>query len=272
MFLYTWMIDLANSGFLPIQFPFAIYITLGWGFIFASVLMTWLTLGRETVITLLKRYMQWRAAWKWYLAAIFLEPVFIIAAVYINAALTQTPPDFHAVPAYKLFGTSANLALFVLPFALVEIITNGEEIGWRGYVLPRLQAKYSALASTLTLGVVWGFWHLPKFLSHFDAVAFGWFMVHIMSYAVILTWLYNNTKGSLLIVTLSHAFSNTAGIFMPMANTVSSENMGSYIIYALLEVLVAVVIIIVAGPARLSRTEPKQRQSYEQASKPIYQV
>ncbi len=260
MFFYTWTIDLSNAGILPFRVPFPIYITLGWGFIFASVIMTGLTLGKEAVITLLKRYVQWRVGWKWFLVALLLEPVFIIGGVYLYAVLTQVEPDFSDVIAYQLFGASASLPLFILPFFLVEIITNGEEIGWRGYILPRLQAKYSALTSTLILGVIWGFWHLPKFLSHFDAVVFAWFMLHIMAFAVILTWLYNNTKGSLLMVAICHAISNTAGIFVPMASTVSSENMGSYIIYVLLEVVAALMIIFVAGPTRLSRTEEKQIQ------------
>jgi len=260
MFLYTWTIDLANAGILPLQVPFPIYITLGWGFIFASLLMTGLTLGREAVIKLLKRYVQWRVGWKWFLAALLLEPVFVIAGVYIDAAITRVPPDFSSVIAYEIFGTSTNLPLFILPFFLVEILINGEEMGWRGYVLPRLQAKYNALVSTLILGVIWGFWHLPKYLSHFDPVAFAWFMLHIMAFAVILTWLYNNTKGSLLMVAISHAISNTVGIFVPMASTISSENMGSYIVYVLFEVIAAIVVTVVAGPAHLSRTKPMQIQ------------
>lgn len=260
MFALTWPIDLANSGIVPIQFPFIVYLFLGWGFIFASVIMTGLTLGKDGVVALLKRYVQWRVGWQWYLAAFLLAPSLIVLAVYINAALVGVPPDFSTVMAHKIFGASAYLPLFILPFFLVDLISNGEEMGWRGYVLPRLQAKYSALTSTLILGVIWGFWHLPKYLSHWNTVSFAWFMVHTMAYAVILTWLYNNTKGSLLLVAISHASSNTAGVFMPMANTVSSENMGAYIIFVLLEVITAVMIIIVTGPERFSRTEPMQAQ------------
>lgn len=260
MFALTWPIDLANSGIVPIQFPFIVYLFLGWGFIFASIIMTGLTLGKNGVVALLKRYVQWRVGWQWYLAAFLLAPSLIVLAVYINAALVGVPPDFSTVMAHKIFGASAYLPLFILPFFLVDLISNGEEMGWRGYVLPRLQAKYSALTSTLILGVIWGFWHLPKYLSHWNTVSFAWFMVHTMAYAVILTWLYNNTKGSLLLVAISHASSNTAGVFMPMANTVSSENMGAYIIFVLLEVITAVMIIIVTGPERFSRTEPMQAQ------------
>lgn len=258
MFALTWLIDLANSGILPIQFPFIVYLFLGWGFVFAAVIMTGLILGRDGVVALLKRYLLWRVGWKWYLAAFLLPPALIALAVYIHAEFTGTSPDFSTVMAYKIFGESAYLPLFILPFFLIDLIANGEEIGWRGYVLPRLQAKHGALTSTLILGVIWGFWHLPKFLSHWNTVTFAWFMAHVIAVSVLYTWLYNGTKGSLLLVSLFHAGSNTAGVFMPMANTVSSENMGAYIIYVLLEVVTAVVIILVTGPARLSRTEPKQ--------------
>src|SRR5438874_8834604 len=253
MFLFTWPIDLANSGVLPIQFPFIIYLFLGWGFIFASVIMTALTLGKEGVVSLLKRYLQWRVGWKWYLTALGLAPALWVAGVFLYAVLVQTRPDFSTIMAHRLFGESANVSFFIVPFFLIDLVSNGEEIGWRGYVLPRLQAKYNALASTLILGILWGLWHLPKFLSHFNATAFTWFMIHVMAFAVILTWIYNGTKGSLLLVVICHAASNTVGIFLPVANTTTGENMGAYITIALFEVAAAIIITIIAGPGRLSR-------------------
>jgi membrane protease YdiL (CAAX protease family) len=260
MFLLTWPIDLANNGLMPFQVPFIVYIFVGWGIVFAAVIMTGLTLGKEGVVTLLKRYLLWRVGWKWYLAVFLLAPAPFILAVYINAALTGVAPDYSTVMAHKIFGESANLLLLIVPWFLYEIVTNGEEIGWRGYVLPRLQAKHSALISTMILGVIWGFWHLPKFLPDFDAVHFAWFMVQTMAVSVVLTWIYNGTKGSLLMVVLYHASQNTAGLFVPIANTQSGANMDSYIWYVLLEVVMAVIIVIMTGPARLSRTEPMQVQ------------
>jgi CAAX protease family protein len=260
MFALTWPIDLANSGMMPFKVPFVVYILLGWGFIFASLIMTGLTLGREGVIALLKRFLIWRVGWKWYLAPFLLAPALIIGGVYLNAALNGVPPDFSTVMAYKIFGKSAYLPFFILPFFMVDFIANGEEMGWRGYVLPRLQAKHSALTSALILGVIWGFWHLPKFLTHWDTVSFAWFMAHTTVVSVLYTWLYNGTKGSLLLVTLFHAASNATGVFMPMANTVSSGNMGAYIIFILLEIAAAIIILIATGPERLSRTEPMQME------------
>ena len=261
MFALTWPIDLSNAGLLPFNVPFIIYLFLGWGFGIASVIMTGLTLGKVGVISLLKRYLQWRVGWKWYLAPFLLAPALIVGGVYLNAALTGVPPDFSTVMAYKIFGKSAYLPLFILPFFMVDFIANGEEIGWRGYVLPRLQAKYGALSSALIIGVIWGFWHLPKFLTYWDTVSFAWFMAHTTVVSVLYTWLYNGTKGSLLLVTLFHAASNATGVFMPMANTVSSGNMGAYIIFILLEMAAAIIIVIATGPARLSRTEPMQEQA-----------
>ena len=264
MFLLTWPTDLAQQGLMPFKVPFIIYLFLGWGFGVAAVIMTGLTLGKAGVISLLKRYLQWRVGWKWYLAPFLLAPALIVGGVYLNAALTGVAPDFSAVYAYKIFGESAYLPFFFLPFFMVDFIANGEEMGWRGYVLPRLQTKYGALTSALIVGVIWGFWHLPKFLTHWEPLSFAWFMAHTITGSVLYTWLYNGTKGSLLLVTLFHAATNATGVFMPMANTVSSGNIGAYIIFVLLEAAAAIIIVIATGPERLSRTEPMQAQ--EQAS------
>lgn len=260
MFLLTWPIDLANSGVLPLQVPFAIYIFLGWGFILASIIMTGQTLGKNGVIGLLKRFLIWRVGWKWYLAAFTLLPGLQLVTILLSAALSRTAIDFSTVLAYKIFGPSANLVLLIIPFFLFDAIANGEEIGWRGYVLPRLQAKYSALASSLIVGVIWGLWHLPKHLSHWDAVTFTFFMIGMVARAVLYTWLYNNTKGSLLLATLFHASGNTGGVLLPVPTTVANGDIYTLVIQTLLEVIAAIVVTVSAGAERLSRAAPKQVQ------------
>jgi len=216
--------------------------------------------GRLPRIALLKRYLMWRVGWKWYLVAFLLIPFIDLAGTSLNAAVTQTPLDFSTVLAHQIFGPSVNLLLIFFPFLLFDAIANGEEIAWRGYVLPRLQWKYSALASALLVGLVWGFWHIPKFLSHWDTIAFAWWMGDIMAKSVLLAWMYNNTKGSLLLVSLFHGSFNAAGVVLPMANTQSASNLGALIVIVLLEAIAATAVTVIAGPARLSRTEPKQIQ------------
>jgi membrane protease YdiL (CAAX protease family) len=226
MFAFTWPIDLANAGVLPFPIPFAAHLFLGWGFIVASLLMTGLTLGQGAVATLLKRYLIWRVRWPWYLVAFLLYPAIFVAAVALNAARTGTPVNFGATFASQFFGAAASLPLFVVPFFLFELVANGEEMGWRGYVLPRLQARHSALVASL----------------------------------ILYTWLYNNTGGSLLLVTIFHAAGNTAGFFLPMANTRSSDHMGALVIAVGSIWLVAALVTVIAGPAQLSRSQPKQEQ------------
>jgi membrane protease YdiL (CAAX protease family) len=260
MFLLTWPIDLSNAGVLNFQVPFAVYILLGWGFIFASLIMTGLTLGKDAVLTLLKRYLIWRVDWKWYLVAFFLIPAVSFLAILLNAATTKTPIDFSTVLAYEIFGPSANLVLLIVPFFLFDAIANGEEMGWRGYVLPRLQAKYSALTASLILSVIWAFWHIPKFVTNWNTVTFLWFTVDVIAKAILLTWMYNNTRGSLLLVTLFHASFNTAGVLLPIANNLTDSNMNMRAIIGILEIVVAGVVVFYAGAERLSRTQPKQVQ------------
>ena len=258
MFLLTWPLDLVNTGIVKLNIPFLVLVFLGWGFGIASVIMTGLTLGREEVLTLLKRYLKWRVAWKWYLAAFLLEPILIALGVYGNALLTGVAPDFRTIMAYKIFGKEATVWLFILPFFLTDLIANGEEIGWRGYVLPRLQAKHHALASSLIIGIIWGFWHLLRFVSPWNPLSFSLVLLHNLAFAVTMTWLYNNTRGSLLLVTILHASSNTAGLFFPIANTASSQNLGAYMAWVVFEIIAAVVIVMWNGSERLSRTESVQ--------------
>jgi uncharacterized protein len=260
MFLLTWPIDLSNAGVLPFQVPFVVYIFLGWGFIFASLIMTWLTLGRQAVITLLQRYLIWRVDWKWYLIALFLIPILSYLAISLNAVFTKTQIDYSSALAYDIFGPSINVVLIIVPFFLFDAIANGEEMGWRGYVLPRLQTKYSALTASLILGIIWSFWHLPKFVTHWDSVTFLWFIVDEIAKAILMTWMYNNTKGSLLLVTLFHASFNATGMALPVANNLTDTNMNLRAMISILEIIAAAVVVLYAGAERLSRTEPKQIQ------------
>lgn len=265
MFIFTWPIDLANAGLLPLKVPYVISITFGWGIIFASLIMTHLSLGKEGLAKLIKRFLIWRVGWIWYLTAFLLLPTIFVSAVLINAAWTGSPIDFSNVAAHMIFGAPANLPTFILPFFVFDFLTNGEEMGWRGYVLPRLQAKHGALVSSLILGAIWAFWHLPRYLAPGNSSSFLLGTLKILADAILFTWLYNNTRGSLLLTTIMHAAGNTAGVFLPMANTLSGSNMSTLGFVIVIEVLIAVLVTVVAGPERLSHREDKQVQTYSYA-------
>ena len=131
MFLFTWPIDLSNSGLMPFKVPFILYLFLGWGFIVAAVLMTWLTLDAVAVGQLLGRYLKWRVHWTWYLA-LLLMPAAAVLGVYFNAALTGVPADFSKVLADQLRPPSFSRLAFVLPFFLTDLISTGRRSAGAG--------------------------------------------------------------------------------------------------------------------------------------------
>jgi membrane protease YdiL (CAAX protease family) len=118
-----------------------------------------------------------------------------------------------AAGAHLLLGGPAVLRVGTLsllePVLFVLII--GEELGWRGYALPRLLARRSALAASLILGLLWGLWHLPTFYvpgAPQHGLPISAFLLLTMAYSVLFTWIYLHTRGSVLIATLFHGAIN----------------------------------------------------------------
>jgi membrane protease YdiL (CAAX protease family) len=122
----------------------------------------------------------------------------------------------------------------------------GEELGWRGYALPRLQARQSALLASIVLGLLSGLWHLPLFLTQGDpraSLPFGWFLIGIVLAAIVVTWVYNHTQGSLLIALLLHTTTALTSSFLSSAATAP--------VFEVVVQLVAVSIIVLATPKHL---------------------
>ena len=130
--------------------------------------------------------------------------------------------------------------------ALASVALVGEEVGWRGWLLPRLLRTRSPVAASLIVGVIWAGWHLPTFLlpgtaqSHFPLPAY---VIYVCALSVLFTWLYFNTLGSTFFATVFHGCVNTFLIW----NFAASGVMRDWLT-ALLYALAAIVVIVVAGP------------------------
>ncbi len=93
----------------------------------------------------------------------------------------------------------------------------GEELGWRGYLLPSLQTRVGPLAASVTLGLLWGLWHLPLALTpdnFLGQVPFAYTLAGTVATSVMFTWVFNHTRGSLLIALLFHSSINMTGLFL----------------------------------------------------------
>jgi membrane protease YdiL (CAAX protease family) len=127
--------------------------------------------------------------------AIGLPLVLQLAAVLINPLLGAPGPSWGAIP--PLGEVAVWVALF-----LVFSGPPGEEPGWRGFALPRMLERQGALAASLLLGVLWSAWHLPLGLVG-DPTVYG--SINTVLAAVVFTWLWQNTGGSVLLAILMHA-------------------------------------------------------------------
>ncbi len=175
----------------------------------AAVVVTAWTMGRPGVRDLLARLVRWRVPVRWWLAALSPAGFLVLALIAMAAAGKALPSaaafgQFSGTPAIGLVGV---LLLITFVGAL------GEETGWRGYALPQLQRRFSPLTSSLILAVLWFLWHLPQFLviaayRDFSPVQYVGMLLGLTCGAVILTWLYNRSGGSILLVIIWHGLYN----------------------------------------------------------------
>jgi uncharacterized protein len=219
-----------------------------------AILLTAVVFGRGALSKLLGRLLIWRVNPLWYLVVI-LGPVALVGGAVALNALLGGPALSLGMP---LLGVAFFLAFSIFPGSAL-----GEEIGWRGYALPRLQARRSALVASLILAPIWALWHLPLWLVGWlqgepfrTPSLYAAFVVSAFALSVLLTWVYNGTGGSLLMVVLLHATVN-----LPI--TLSIDELGNratvpVLLYFGLLVVGAIVVVIVAGPEHLSRKRKKQ--------------
>jgi membrane protease YdiL (CAAX protease family) len=158
-------------------------------------------------------YIKPRGPFGYYLLALVLFPAIWILGYFLSRALGMEVQFSN----YPLF--DARLLGMVILFFLYNFIYGGlsEEPGWRGFALPRLQVKFSPLVSALILGVLWAVWHAPARFGGMEAKSVSdtiveWVLIVLVS--VIFTWLFNRTKGSILVTALVHPAMNTTGNFL----------------------------------------------------------
>lgn len=161
----------------------------------------------------LRTYIKPRGALGYYLLALVLFPAIWLLGNVLSRALGMEVP-FSRYPAVDV----KPLGMVIL-FFLYNIIYGGlsEEPGWRGFALPRLQAKFSPLVSSLILGVFWAVWHAPVRIGGIEAKSLSDTLVEwglILLVTIIFTWFFNRTKGSILVTALLHPAMNTTSNFL----------------------------------------------------------
>jgi len=206
-----------------------------------AIALTALASGKARLQELLIKQSIQRVSLRWLVISLITFP--LIAAIAIG---------FHS-----LFGGPA-LAIRtteLLPQVIVILlIAFGEEYGWRGYALPRLQQRYNALVASLILGLGWGFWHFPGYLIGVGVpleMPFYVFMLWVLAATILITWVYNNTR-SVLMAILMHVAANATFNYLSLLPEFTGQITTFWLFLGLLW-LVTVAAIIVFGPTYLIR-------------------
>jgi membrane protease YdiL (CAAX protease family) len=206
----------AGLGLVPFEPPQALTIVLFalstlTGPALAAWTVTALESGREGLGQFVRRYGQWRIGLRWYLILMLGYPLLLVFG--ISAALRDTAPLANLVTQWPLFFSA------YLPGVLFGLLipSLGEEPGWRGFALPRMQSAYGPLMGSLFLGTLHAVWHLPAYLvpgliapGSFDPTVFVANSVAIVAATFVWTWLYNSGRGSILYAMLIHSVSNAS--------------------------------------------------------------
>jgi membrane protease YdiL (CAAX protease family) len=175
----------------------------------AALLATALLNGRAGLLDLAARLVRWRVGWRWWVVA--LSPAaFALAALPVARAIEDEWPAWSSLGRFNGLPDTGVLTMWLL---LTLVNGYGEETGWRGYLLPHLQRRFSPLGATAIVAAVWALWHAPAFFmlesyKGFNAAMLAGFVIGLACGAVVLTWLYNRSDGSVLLVAVWHGTYN----------------------------------------------------------------
>jgi membrane protease YdiL (CAAX protease family) len=201
------------AAFLPVVLGQGLPAWSAFIFLFSPALAALVTVvfvdGIAGPISVLARYLRWKFHIKWYALAILLIPtIFILAAAAAR------------VGAISSMWLGSSWYFVAAAFGYLMFINSGEEIGWRGFALPRLQrVMRSPLVAAIILGVLWGLWHLPLYLDpRQSSFPFPLFLLFVVGMSVIYSVLFNNTRGSLLMAVLLHASTDIPPRFLRIAS------------------------------------------------------
>ena len=206
--LSPWVFDTFGWIEIPDELGIILFILSTFtGPFFAAFYVTGKLEGKEGKKNLWRRIFQMRLGLVWYVAVLF---------TFLLVWLTAYNLLYRGAPLAALIANPALMVTAFLPNVLTGLLipSLGEEPGWRGFALPRLQKDFGPVLGTLILGTLHGIWHLPALftplLGPFSWDSFLTFVLTAAAGTFIYTWVFNNTRGSVWIAILLHASSNAA--------------------------------------------------------------
>jgi membrane protease YdiL (CAAX protease family) len=233
-----------NGPVLPSFLTFPGGLVWYFGPCLSAVLVTCVSHEQVGLRDLAKRLLDWRVNWKWY-AFIVLYPLALhFAVVYLDRLLGGPVPVFFQAEGVPAGNPWLVLLLLIVYQVLVRGI--GEETGWRGFAMPCLQERLNSLAASLILGALWALWHFhPANFPGLLSLSGVFIFLNIALTAVVFTWVYNHTHGSVLIAALFHMTLNVTEFIMPIGIVAASPS--RHILQVVLITAFVITLVIIGG-------------------------
>lgn len=258
--LAVWLpIIASHRGWIGIEIPASLAPLGIFGPAIAAILLRLATNGRVGLRSFWVDAVRWRFGSRWWVATLLAPPA-IIGGMYTTYLLLGG--DVLTASTAVILREAGPLAVIIVPLLILVtvVLAFGEEAGWRGYLLPLLQTRLSALSASLVVGVVWFLWHIPLMYlpgqeagAEAEAFPIALWGATIILTSILYTWLYNNTNGSVLAVTLLHAGLNIWGRLVALHPAETGEVLSAYVLTAGWGI-VAIGLVILFGGRTLTRT------------------
>lgn len=260
LLVLAWILGMApllavNAGLLPAAFD-----QLGaFSASLAAIILAAIEGRRGGVRELLGRFLIWRVGLQWWAFALLSTVIPSVLGLYLFQMLGGPAVDWS-----DLKPITSVIPMIIL---LTVLAGMGEEFGWRGFLLPRLQARHNALVSSIYVGLTWGAWHVPLFFTK-GTTQYQWitegggelvtaivgYTVFCVAWAIQYTWLFNNTRGSVLLASVLHGAGNAwIGGYI----NVYRSDFGGILTFTAVMVVVSIIIALLAGATHLSRTKER---------------
>jgi membrane protease YdiL (CAAX protease family) len=230
---------------------------VAFGPIIAAFLVAAVAGGRRQVVGLLRAVVRWRVPWSRYVIALA-GPFLVTAVIAVLAIAFAVISPASVTVAFGWSTWSAVPLLFVTTALLGGPLF--EEVGWRGFLLDELERRRTVLVSTAVVAMVWAAWHLPLLISEPTGQRPPLpFLVWILGQAVVLTWIYNISSGSVLLAILFHTAVNVSSRLLLEPFVGQEGFLGMWWLMAAAYVLVAVVLLgATRGRLGLGPTTPSR--------------
>ena len=196
--------------------------------------LTALLEGKDGIRAMYFRMTHWRVGSRWYIVALGLMPILLLAILYGLALLVS--PAF--APILSLLGLAGIAAGYM------------EEIGWTGFATPRLLSRWSPIKAGLILGLLWGLWHaLADYsmrgdtLGTFWPITFSLFFLPLTAWRILMVWVYDNTHSGPVAQLMHFSYTGSLALFVPLT---AISHIQDALVYALLMVVLWLIVAFVA--------------------------